>query len=111
MLCPLRVQYAGASYHVMHRGDSREAIFLEDRDRERLLETLGEACQKMAWEVRAYCLMGNHFHLAVETPQPNLVAGMRWFLRDGTILTPAPILVWRGGRSGGSFWANPSAYS
>jgi len=58
---------------------------------------LGEACQKTGWEVHAYCLMGNHFRLVVETPQPNLVAEMRWLLGDGTLLPPAPILVWRGG--------------
>ena len=76
----LRIQYPGAIYHVMNRGDRREAIFADDADRERLLETLTEACQKTGWQVHAYCLMGNHFHLVVETPQPNLVAGMKWLL-------------------------------
>lgn len=51
-----------------------------DRDRQRFLETLTEACQKTGWQVHAFCLMSNHFHLVVETPQPNLVAGMKWFL-------------------------------
>ena len=76
----LRIQYPGAIYHVMSRGDRREDIFEDDKDRQRFLETLGEACQKTAWQVHAYCLMRNHFHLVVETPQPNLVAGMKWFL-------------------------------
>jgi REP element-mobilizing transposase RayT len=64
----------------MNRGDRREAIFKDDTDRERFLETLGEACAKTDWEVQAYCLMGNHFHLVVETPRANLVAGMKWLL-------------------------------
>jgi putative transposase len=76
----LRIQYPGAMYHVMNRGDQREAIFKDDDDRRRLLCTLGEACQKTEWQVHAYCLMSNHFHLVVETPQPNLVAGMKWLL-------------------------------
>jgi len=76
----LRVQYPGAIYHVMSRGDRREPIFKDDNDRRRFLETLGEACAKTGWQVHAYCLMLNHFHLVVETPQANLVAGMKWFL-------------------------------
>jgi REP element-mobilizing transposase RayT len=76
----LRIQYPGAIYHVLSRGDRREAIFGDDQDRERFLETLGQACQKTLWQVHAYCLMRNHFHLVVETPQANLVAGMKWFL-------------------------------
>ena len=76
----LRVQYPGAIYHVMNRGDRRESIFKDDVDRERFLATLGEACAKTSWQVHAFCLMPNHFHLVVETPQSNLVAGMKWFL-------------------------------
>jgi REP element-mobilizing transposase RayT len=76
----LRVEYPGAIYHVMNRGDRREPIFLDDADRQRFVETLGEACAKTGWQVHAYVLMPNHFHLVVETPQPNLVAGMKWFL-------------------------------
>src|SRR5215467_13711278 len=64
----------------MNRGDRREKIFKDDADRYRFLKTLGEACEKTGWQVHAYCLMSNHFHLVVETPQPNLVAGMKWFL-------------------------------
>src|SRR5256714_4262801 len=73
----LRVQYPGAIYHVMNRGDRREPIFVDDQDRVRFLNTMGEACRKTGWQVHAYCLMRNHFHLVLETPQPNLVSGMR----------------------------------
>lgn len=76
----LRVEYPGAIYHVMNRGDRREPIFKDDVDHRRFLETLEEACGKTDWQVLAYCLMPNHFHLVVETPQANLVAGMKWFL-------------------------------
>ena len=76
----LRVEYEGAVYHVLNRGDRREAIFLDDEDRQRFIATLGEACAKTGWQVHALCLMPNHFHLVVETPQRNLVVGMKWFL-------------------------------
>ena len=69
----------------MSRGDRREDIFRDDRDRERFLETLAETCAKTGWQVQAYCLMRNHFHLVVETPQANLVAGMKWFLGTYTV--------------------------
>ena len=76
----LRVQYPGAIYHVMNRGDRREAVVKDDTDRLQFLETLGAACVRSGWQVHAYCLMRNHFHLVIETPQPTLVAGMKWFL-------------------------------
>ena len=76
----LRVQYPGAIYHVMNRGDRRESIFRDELDHRRFLATLGETCSKTGWQVHAYCLMGNHFHLAIETPLANLVEGMKWFL-------------------------------
>ena len=69
----------------MSRGDRREDIFKDDVDRQDFLKTLSEACQKTRFEVHAYCLMGNHFHLVVETPEANLVAGMRWLLSAYTI--------------------------
>ena len=62
----------------MSRGDRREDIFLDDVDRQDFLKTLAEGCQKADWQVHAYCLMRNHYHLALETPRPNLVAGMHW---------------------------------
>src|SRR3989475_4161733 len=76
----LRVEYPGAIYHVMNGGDRREPIFQDDADRRTFLETLAQASAKTNWQVHAWCLMGNHFHLVVETPQANLVAGMKWFL-------------------------------
>ena len=74
------MEYEGAIYHVMNRGDRREPIFRDERDRLSFLETLGQACEKTDWQVHAWCLMLNHFHLVVETPKPNLVVGMKWFL-------------------------------
>jgi len=64
----------------VNRGDRRELIFRDDADRQSFLATLGEVCLKTSWQVHAYCLMPDHFHLVVETPQANLVAGMKWFL-------------------------------
>ena len=80
MACKLKVQKAGAIYHAMNRGDRRELIFMDDADRQRFVEMLGEVCAKTGWQVHSYVLMPNHFHLVAETPQPNLVAGMKWFL-------------------------------
>jgi putative transposase len=74
------VEYPGAIYQVMNRGDRREAIFRDDQDRKRFLKTLEETCEKTSWQVHASCLMTNHFHLVVETPLGNLVGGMKWFL-------------------------------
>ncbi|MFN8005451.1 MAG: transposase [Terriglobia bacterium] len=76
----VRVEYEGAIYHLINRGDRREDIFRDDRDRGRFLETLEESCGKTGWQVHAYCLMRNHFHLVVETPRANLCAGMHWLL-------------------------------
>src|SRR5437870_1206625 len=80
----LRVQFPGALYHIMNRGDRREDIFLDDSDRELFLKTLGETCLKTKFQIHAYCLMRNHFHLVLETPQPNLVPGMKWLLSTYT---------------------------
>ncbi len=81
----LRVEYPGAIYHVMSRGDRREDIFVGDVDRHDFIKTLAEACQKTRWQIHAYCLMRNHFHLVLETPEANLVSGMRWLLSSYTI--------------------------
>jgi putative transposase len=81
----LRVEYPGAIYHVMSRGDRQQDIYVDDVDRQDFLKTLAEACQKTGFQVHAYCLMRNHFHLVVETPNANLVAGMRWLLSTYTI--------------------------
>jgi REP element-mobilizing transposase RayT len=72
-------------YHVMSRGDRREDIFLDDVDRQDFIKTLAEACQKTGFQVHAYCLMRNHYHLVVETPNANLVAGMAWLQSSYTI--------------------------
>jgi putative transposase len=78
MARPLRIEYPGAVYHVMARGNQGRPIFAGDQDRQRFLETLGEACQKAGWRLHAYVLMANHYHLLLETPEANLVAGMKW---------------------------------
>jgi len=76
----LRIQYEGAVYHIVSRGNRREPIFRDDEDRRRFVEALGDVCRKTGWCIHAYVLMTNHIHLVVETPQPNLVEGMRWLL-------------------------------
>ena len=81
----LRIEYPGAVYHVMARGDRREDIFVTDVDRQDMIKTLAETCAKTGWQIHAYCLMRNHFHLVVESPDANLVAGMHWFLSTYTI--------------------------
>ncbi len=81
----IRVEYPGAVYHVMSRGDQRHDIFFEDVDRYDFIKTLGEACLKTDWQVHAFCLMKNHYHLVVETPNPDLVAGMAWLQSTYTI--------------------------
>ncbi len=73
-----RIEYAGAIYHVMSRGNRGDSIFLDDRDRETFLSTLDEACGRCGWRIHAFVLMGNHYHLLLETPEANLVAGMKW---------------------------------
>ena len=67
-----RVEFERALYHIMDRGDRREPIFRASADRQSRecgIETLAEACAKIGWQVHAYVLMPNHFHLVVETPQ------------------------------------------
>jgi REP element-mobilizing transposase RayT len=64
----------------MNRGDRREPIFKDDADHRRFLDPLGEGCVRTGWRVLAYCRLPNHFHLVVETPPANWVAGMKWFL-------------------------------
>ena len=81
----LRIEYAGAIYHVMSRANGKGDVFLNAVDRQDFLKTLAEACQKTGFQVHAYCLMRNHFHLVVETPNANLVAGMRWLLSAYTL--------------------------
>ncbi len=74
---PLRLEFAHALYHVTSRGDRREDIYLNDADRQAWLGVLAQVCKRFNWTVHAYCLMSNHYHLLVETPDANLSAGMR----------------------------------
>ena len=73
----LRLEYPGAVYHVMARGNQGQDIFQD------------EACEKSGWVVHSYVLMSNHYHLLLETPEANLVAGMKWLgertVGDGTL--------------------------
>ena len=73
----LRLEYAGALYHLTARGNERRAIFRNDIDRQRFLALLACEIKEKRWRLHAYCLMDNHYHLIVETPEPNLARGMR----------------------------------
>ena len=77
MARPLRLEFAGALYHITSRGNRREDIYLSDDDRTAYLLTLAKVCDRFNWIVHAYCLMGNHYHLLIETPDGNLSKGMR----------------------------------
>ena len=74
---PHRIIYENAYYHVMNRGSGRREIYHDKVDREIFLQTLGEACHQFCVEIHAYCLMGNHYHLLMKTPQANLSRVMR----------------------------------
>jgi putative transposase len=77
MARPLRIEFAGALYHITARGDRREPIYEDDEDRHSFLDVLGTVTEDFNWLCHAYCLMGNHYHLLVETPEGNLAKGMR----------------------------------
>ncbi|MEA3276937.1 MAG: transposase, partial [Pseudomonadota bacterium] len=77
MARPLRLEFAGALYHVTARGDGREDIYPTDADRRLFLDVLADVWERFNWTVHAYCLMSNHYHLLVETPDANLSKGMR----------------------------------
>jgi REP element-mobilizing transposase RayT len=74
----LRIEFPGAVYHVTSRGNERRSIFRSDRDRKAFLDFLGSTAQRFGWSVTAWVLMNNHFHLMIQTPQPNLSRGMQW---------------------------------
>lgn len=78
MTRPLRVEYAGAFYHVINRGNAGDAIFNSIRDREKFLVYLGKATERYFIRIHTYCLMSNHYHLLVETPEPNLSRSIQW---------------------------------
>jgi len=74
---PLRIEFEGALYHVMARGNAQGDIFLDDADRHAFIENLGRVCQRFDWRVWAWCQMSNHYHLLIETLRPTLSQGMR----------------------------------
>jgi putative transposase len=74
----LRIEFPGAFYHVMARGNRREAIFTDKEDRRYFLKAVSETCGMTGWRVHAWVLMTNHYHFFIETPEPNLVSGMKW---------------------------------
>jgi len=77
MARPLRLQMAGALYHVTARGNRREAIYRDDVDRAAFQCVLAQVCERFNWRAYAWCQMGNHYHVLVGTPDGNLAAGMR----------------------------------
>jgi len=78
MARPLRIEFAGAIYHVMSRGNARQDIVLDDADRVKRLDWLRRTVETYGWRLHAFALMDNHDHLFVETPEPNLSAGMQY---------------------------------
>jgi REP element-mobilizing transposase RayT len=76
----LRIEAPDATYHITSRGNERRPIFSDDADRQKFLEFLGAAVRRFQWSITAWVLMTNHFHLVLQTPQPNLSRGMQWFL-------------------------------
>ncbi len=74
----LRIEYEGAIYHVLNRGNYRRDVFETSGAAEAFVTVLTEATQRYGWRLHAYAVMRNHYHLAVETPQPNLTDGMHW---------------------------------
>ena len=78
MARPLRIEYPGAFYHVISRGISREDIFRSERDKEKFLEYLEKISERFSIIIHTYCLMSNHYHLLIETPEPNLSKSIQW---------------------------------
>lgn len=78
MARPLRVEYPGAFYHVISRGNNQENIFKSNRDREKFLDYLDKAAERFSIIIHSYCLMSNHYHLLVQTPEANLSLVMQW---------------------------------
>ena len=74
---PLRIEFPGAVYHVTSRGNERRPVFRDDEDRGLFLSIVGRTVARWRWVVHGYCLMGNHYHLVIETPEANLSRGMR----------------------------------
>lgn len=72
MARPLKIEYPGAVYHITSIGNVRENIYLSVEDRENFLDTLAKVIKRFNWLCHAFCLMDNHYHLLVETPDANL---------------------------------------
>ena len=77
MARPLRIEFPGAVYHITSRGNERKAVFRDDQDRKMFLDTLADVTHRYNWLCHAYCLMDNHYHLLIDTPDGNLSIGMR----------------------------------
>ena len=77
MTRPLRIEYPGALYHVTARGNARQRIYVDAEDYRAFLNLLGKLSERYHWRCHGYCLMSNHYHLPLETPEGNLAAGMR----------------------------------
>lgn len=77
MARPLRIEYIGALYHITSRGNEKKPIFKYNKDRKVFLDTLKKVNERYYWLCHAYCLMNNHYHLIIETPDANLSRGMR----------------------------------
>ena len=77
MARPLRIEYPGAVYHITSRGNEKKAVYKSDQDRSNFLNTLQHVNKRYNWICHAYCLMDNHYHLLIETPDGNLSIGMR----------------------------------
>ena len=77
MARPLRIEYPGAVYHITNRGNDKKSAFKDDQDRETFLKILAHVNKRYHWLCHAYCLMDNHYHLMIETPDGNLALGMR----------------------------------
>ncbi|MEM0966998.1 MAG: transposase [Verrucomicrobiota bacterium] len=73
-----RIEYPGAIYHVISRGNYRKDLFTEKKTGEAFERTIFQAAERCGWKIYAYVIMSNHYHLALETPEPNLVEGMKW---------------------------------
>lgn len=78
MTRPLRIEYAGALYHITARGNAKQDIYLDNEDRRQFLEILTTTITRNNWLCHAYCLMSNHYHLLIETGEPTLSRGMRY---------------------------------
>lgn len=89
-----RVEFEGAVYHVVSRGNRQGLIYLDDKDCGIFLDTLDEVCKRTGWRIHAYVLMGNHYHLLLETPHANLVTGMKWLQGTYTQRFNARHKVW-----------------